>query len=648
MHFDDDLLFKADMNGQPTGEGRITPEAVEGRRLELDLEPEKLTWRRIQRAIAATDGSAPDRAAVTADIRSALRHVGERDVRGTLAREAEKLAREAGIEVRAHEILRELEDEDKAGSSGRDKFRPRERTYGDGIIDIVRAYDGSLKWLAVIGNTPRIVTEFEGRVPWRRSALPWPLVPDAGSVEAALRTGAGPPFAELTEFVARRVLLPEPRERWAQVLAGWVLGSYFLSEFNYFPLLLLEGPPERGKTRLGKAVLWPAFRGYYTPSPTEAAIFRDRAYHGVTLMLDVEDLPRTLDRSAIGDLVLASFERDCVVRRCTRSDAPPPDQMQSFAAYGPTILVTNRPIRDESPLASRCIRMVLPEAGQARVPNAAKPEDAASLRTSALAWAARLQAGGSQLPHPEIPLAGRARDLATPVVRVLAAVAPEVVEEVVRLFEDLEADRRGEAADHSWEARVALGLSEAKDLVDSGRLYVEDLARVVNEGVEESEQLTAQQVGVARKALGLRGGRGGKRGKAYVVWPGDDQVEALRERYTPPHKSSGSSGSTAARTDTQRPGLRIPGEDRQNVQQIPSLEGPHESWMAEDAEDAEGYSGGSEGRRPRLAGRTVRSGIGRPTTLCPSCGGGMPVGSQVCNTCAFLRCQARTGGGKGS
>ena len=121
-----------------------------------------------------------------------------------------------------------------------------------------------------------------------------------------------------------------------------------------------------------------------------------------------------------------------------------------------------------------------------------------------------MQADGTQLPELEVSLRGRARDLALPLLRVLAMVAPGELEPVAALLAHVDADRRAEAG-RSWEARVALALPEAQNLVEAGRLYIKDLAGPVNDGQLESEQLTPQQIGTARRALGLRGGSGGHR-----------------------------------------------------------------------------------------------------------------------------------------
>jgi len=246
----------------------------------------------------------------------------------------------------------------------------------------------------------------------------------------------------------------------------------------------------------------------------------------------VEDLDRTLLRSDLGDLVLTSYERGGVVRRCTRPDAPPPEQIETFASYGATVLITNRPVRPESPLASRCFRVPLPEAGHAPVPDATAAEDMGELRARAVAWAARVLASGQRLPEAEVPFRGRMRDLTRPILQVLHLVAPDAVGSATELLARLDAARRAEAA-QSWEARVAVAIWEARHEVKNGRLYIRDLLPVVNKGAAEAEILTAQQIGIARSQLGLTGGVGGRNKLAYIAWPGDEVARALLERYAP-------------------------------------------------------------------------------------------------------------------
>ena len=176
---------------------------------------------------------------------------------------------------------------------------------GSVIIDIVQR-GRKLEWVVVrpgsgkiklVGEEPyHPADKVTGKMMWPRHTLQW-AIPCAKEVEKAIDLGARSPFEELVFLFKRRAVLPEPQGPYADLLAAWVLGTYRLDEFSYFPELLLEGPPERGKTRIGNACMFTAFRGMATPSVTPAVIFRQRARHRIGLFLDVTNLPDKLYRS---------------------------------------------------------------------------------------------------------------------------------------------------------------------------------------------------------------------------------------------------------------------------------------------------------------------------------------------------------------
>ena len=301
------------------------------------------------------------------------------DERLVFLKECEKCLRKAGyLAEDARALLRPTEEDPQEAPADGDS------TFGGATIDVVVLADGSPAWLLADEHGPRIEVEHEGRRPWPRPKLPWEPIGDASRVKRALSGGPhSAPIAELAQLLRERVILPEPAETWSVLLAAWTIGTYLLDDFSYYPLLLLEGPAERGKTRLGKAVLWPSHRGLFTPSPSEATLRRDRAYHRITMLLDVEDLPGLLKQGGgLGDLILNSCERDGVVRRCIHIDAPPQDQIQAWKAYGATILITNKPVLDSSPLASRSLRVPMPEAGHVPVPDALRPDDVVELKAN--------------------------------------------------------------------------------------------------------------------------------------------------------------------------------------------------------------------------------------------------------------------------
>jgi len=124
--------------------------------------------------------------------------------------------------------------------------------------------------------------------------------PDAAAIEAAWRNG--PDVRELVHDVADLfrqrpgargrpyLILPEPQGVWALFCTLWVL-AITSRTVGVFPTILLEGPTERGKSRLGKALIALARRGMVSPSVTPATLFRMAEFHLFTLFVDVKDVP---------------------------------------------------------------------------------------------------------------------------------------------------------------------------------------------------------------------------------------------------------------------------------------------------------------------------------------------------------------------
>jgi hypothetical protein len=516
-------------------------------------------------------------------IESALRELGnlrslDPPRRHALRSEAVRLLKEAGVSRAAAAV-----DDALAAATGAGGEESRGNEPED-VVDVVTLSDGTLGLVVIDSGKPRIVPEWKGFRPWPRERLPYLPVPAAADVEAHLKAGAPAPFDELVAHISCAVMLPSPSDPWARLLAGWVLGTYLMERHRYYPLLLLEGLPERGKTRLGKLLAYASRRGYSTATPRGPTLVRDRAFHGVTLMIDVEDLPRVLSRPGeLADLILMSFERDGVVRLVTRPDAPPMEQMVTYVAYGPTILITNQAVRSDSPLASRCIRIALPEAGDRIFPPAASPDELSGVRARLVAWAAQMKAEQRTMPEVRMSLRGRARDLAQPLLQTLALAAPEAVAAVHDVLCEVEVERREESG-RSWEARVALGLWDARGRVKADRLYIRDLADVVNAGASETEKLTPQQIGVARRRLGLSGNVGGKDKLAFVNWPGDERVQALVDRYAVPEpkESPASPVPPAIGISTE-----ILGRERREIQGSASRhESPHQHSNTGEAGEA--------------------------------------------------------------
>ena len=218
--------------------------------------------------------------------------------------EAVKRLRAAGVDAESARRFVRAALQGDGPSESLDEFKtfgsiPR----GGVIVDLVRRFTG-LAWVVAWpdAGTVEIVEAVAGKHMWPRTRLPWSGILDAEAVQRALadEPSGRELFLDLTDVLRARsdhrphVVLPVPRGVWAAVLALWIMASYLADQFHYFPVILLEGPPERGKTRLGKLLTFLAWRGMATPSPTPASLFRNAEYHCISMFIDVKDLPRML------------------------------------------------------------------------------------------------------------------------------------------------------------------------------------------------------------------------------------------------------------------------------------------------------------------------------------------------------------------
>jgi hypothetical protein len=232
---------------RPEFSPQITREAVERRRLELEFEPHRLAWARIERAILQTDGTPADRAAAVADVRSALRTVRDHDVRAALAREAEKFAQEHGVRLRASEVLRVLAAEERAanGDDAEPRRRRREKPQGQ----------------AVVLSDPE----------------PWPEPVDGAEL-----------LTELAATFSRFLALPSDAE--PETAALWVVHAHAHDAAEASALLAVTSPaPRCGKTRfltlLGALVPRPLPTSDISPAALYRTIERERP----TLLVDEAD-----------------------------------------------------------------------------------------------------------------------------------------------------------------------------------------------------------------------------------------------------------------------------------------------------------------------------------------------------------------------
>src|SRR2546428_389200 len=75
------------------------------------------------------------------------------------------------------------------------------------------------------------------------------------------------------------------------------------------PHLYFDGPPEFGKTRTGKGIIYAARRGIHTETLREPNFIREARDRNATIFLDVMDLWQKAERRWCEDILLARCER---------------------------------------------------------------------------------------------------------------------------------------------------------------------------------------------------------------------------------------------------------------------------------------------------------------------------------------------------
>lgn len=413
-----------------------------------------------------------------------------------------------------------------------------------GLVDIVLSTEGEPQFLVLCPPEKlgvSVVAEFSCDswpeagvvlVPPPIKALPW-LLPRADEVLGYLAPGGDSPSALFDDIVAcikaRAFLpsLPAPHaDAYYELCAAWVFHTHLMELANYSPELAFYAVPERGKSRLGRTLIYLARRGVHTETLREANLFRDSQDRGATLFLDCMDLWQKASKMGCEDILLQRFERGARVSRVLYPERGAFHDTVYYDIFGPTILASNDPIGRI--LDTRCIAISMPLAPggiEYPVPNEA---ELLPLRERLTAWRARQLIANWQPATMAKPAPSRLGDVLLPLLQIIAHVAPARIETFRALASHLEGKRRQERS-LSWEAAVVAAISELADRVDNGLLLLSMAAERVNAGRAEKEQLSNRMISQVLHSLGLETRKAGGN-KAALAWD-DNKVTALAEHY---------------------------------------------------------------------------------------------------------------------
>jgi len=372
------------------------------------------------------------------------------------------------------------------------------------LIDVVEL-DGRPKFLTVLSDGSFDVADEAVRsdgvvvAPPPSGELPYPL-PNADRLQVYL-TEPEPGdrlFEDLRRYFLDAVELP--CETTATVLAAWVLLTYRQEHLAHFPIIYLYGPPERGKSRVGKLLTFAAMRGIVDASVREANLFRYSHDIHATVFLDLTDAWKVIQKAAAEDIILHSFERGGTVSRVLKPDAGAFKDTKRYDVFGPRILASNRDVPEA--LASRTLAIRMPEAVRHNFP----PVD----RQAALLLSERCLAWRAHNLHRELPDAppaarGRLGDITAPLLALVHDVAPEREDELRGWIAELESQRRVQRGE-SLEGRIVAVLAR---MIREGtkRIFVKDLVRLLqgdDTPILDSYRSPNQGVGYALDRLGIQ------------------------------------------------------------------------------------------------------------------------------------------------
>lgn len=296
-----------------------------------------------------------------------------------------------------------------------------------------------------------------------------------------------------------------PTKEHYHLCAVFIFFTYLSEASPYYPYLWFFGLPERGKSRIVKAMCTLSYRGFYTETLNEAYIFRFADLFRGTLALDLYEISERAQRKGSHDLLLGRYERGMKVARVIAPDKGPFLDTRYFSVSGPTILASNVEISVTDPLRGRCIKITMPEA-RGIYPNNNSYTELEELKARLLAFRGRHM--GRALPEVEKPTVGRLGDVIQPLLCVARLLPGQAEQAIIELIKELEEDRR-DTESESLAERIAQAIYDLQDEVVNDRLPVERVREKINEGIDERVHKAFQTIGRELSAMGI------KRKKSY-------------------------------------------------------------------------------------------------------------------------------------
>lgn len=319
----------------------------------------------------------------------------------------------------------------------------------------------------------------------------WKLQPIIGGGNADRKL-----LSDLEDILKKTAQMPRPG--FYLLLALWVLHTYVHENFEYSPQLILEGLPERGKSRMGKRLIHLSYRGITLVSLNEAILFRLSQRYHVTLFADIMDVWAKAEKQNATDILLNRFERGGKVVRVVDADKGDFKDVRFYDVYGPTIFATNEPLHKI--LETRGILATMPKSLSIFMDDV-KYQDTEGLKISCLIFRARHIS--SDFKKVDKPCYGRLGDIMVPLLSILKTIAPEREQELMDFIKETEGQRKVDKQD-TLEGHIYHILCSLTRKREYGKVTVADVVGKINETRQEKEKVSSGKVGRRLKAMGFK------------------------------------------------------------------------------------------------------------------------------------------------
>ncbi len=145
------------------------------------------------------------------------------------------------------------------------------------------------------------------------------------------------------------------KEEYYQLIALWIIGTYFHNNFETFPYLFINAMKGSGKTRLLKLISSLALKGEILTSMSEAVLFRTKG----SLCIDEFESVGRKGYENLMELLNTSYKRGSKVKRMRKAKTVDGEQqvVETFEVYRPIVLANIFGM--DSVLGDRCISIIL-------------------------------------------------------------------------------------------------------------------------------------------------------------------------------------------------------------------------------------------------------------------------------------------------